>query len=101
MKEASNWYRSRTISCRRDSNFTYIGIFDDQNVALIEYNPALRCGKHRKGSTSRVPVVERRDKAIRVEAVAQYQGTMYGRVSMVYSLRQLRDEGRVHPDLSR
>ncbi|MBK7259463.1 MAG: response regulator [Ignavibacteriae bacterium] len=76
---------------RRDSNFTYIGIFDDQDIPLIEHNPAFIAATP-LGIDITVPFVERRDREIRAEAVAQYQGVVYGRVSMVYSLERLREK---------
>jgi signal transduction histidine kinase/CheY-like chemotaxis protein len=74
---------------RRDSNFTYIGIFDDQGVPLIEYNPHFVAALP-LGVDVTTPGIELNDRMIQVESVAQFQGIVYGRVSMVYSLDALR-----------
>ena len=70
---------------RRDNDFTYIGIFDDAGVPLIEYDP-LFIARPLRGDVSAEPSFEYTGTAIIAEAAAQYQGTTYGHVSLAYSL---------------
>ncbi len=73
---------------RRDNDVTYIGIFDDAGVPLIEYDP-LFIARPLRGPATQTPAFEYTGTAIIAEAAAQYQGVTYGHVSLAYSLREV------------
>ncbi len=70
---------------KRDTTLSYVGIFDDAEVPLIEYNPSFVTIPPNIALTGPVHSEDHLD-AIIAEHVAQYQGKVYGRVCVAYAM---------------